>query len=68
MTQPTPVTPIDAGPDAVTDRIGGAKVRIDPELRNRRFTLRPKQPIAIDTLVRLEARLSTGSNVYCEIS
>ncbi|MGH9098170.1 MAG: FAD-binding oxidoreductase, partial [Acidimicrobiales bacterium] len=35
MSQPTPVTPIDAEPDAVTDRIGGAKVRIDPELRNR---------------------------------
>ncbi|HVB94405.1 MAG TPA: FAD-binding oxidoreductase [Acidimicrobiales bacterium] len=35
MSQPTPVTPIDAEPDAVTDRIGGAKVRIDPGLRNR---------------------------------
>jgi len=35
MTQPTPVTPIDAESAAVTDRIGGTKVGVDAALRNR---------------------------------
>jgi hypothetical protein len=35
-----------------------------PELRNRRFGLRVKQPLAIDTLVRLDARLSTGAPCF----
>ncbi|MHB1710509.1 MAG: FAD-binding oxidoreductase [Acidimicrobiales bacterium] len=35
MSQPTPVTPIDAEPDEVTDRIGGVKVGIDAALRKR---------------------------------
>src|SRR5258708_34829080 len=35
MSQPTPVTPIDAQPGAVTDRIGGTKIEVDTALRNR---------------------------------
>jgi alkyldihydroxyacetonephosphate synthase len=33
--RPTPVTPIDAGPDGVTDRLGGRRVAVDDDLRRR---------------------------------
>ena len=35
-----------------------------PELRERRFVLRTKQLWPIDTLVRLDARLSTGAPCF----
>ncbi len=35
MTRPTPVTPIDAGPDGVTDHLGGRRVPVDDHLRTR---------------------------------
>ncbi len=34
------------------------------ELANRRFVLRSKQPLAIDTLVRLETQLSGGAPCF----
>ena len=39
-----------------------------PELRDRRFVLRTKQAWALDTLVRLEARLSTGEPCFQAIA
>ena len=35
MTQPTPVTPIDAAPDRVADHLEGARVEVDDDLRRR---------------------------------
>ena len=35
LTRPTPVTPIDAGPDGITDRLGGTRVAVDAALRRR---------------------------------
>jgi alkyldihydroxyacetonephosphate synthase len=35
MTDPTPVTPIDAEPDAVRDHLGGRRVEVDDQLRRR---------------------------------
>ena len=33
MTEPTPVTPVDAEPAMVTDRLGGVRVEVDDSLR-----------------------------------
>ncbi len=33
MTEPTPVTPVDAEPGLVTDRLGGVRVEVDDSLR-----------------------------------
>ena len=35
MIRPTPVTPIDAGPAGVTDRLQGRRVAVDDDLRRR---------------------------------
>jgi alkyldihydroxyacetonephosphate synthase len=35
VTRPTPVTPVDAGPGGITDRLGGNRVAVDPALRRR---------------------------------
>src|SRR4051794_22837058 len=35
-----------------------------PELKDRRFTLRTKQPMTLDTLVRLQAALSGGAHCF----
>ncbi len=35
MTGPTPVTPVDVGPDGITDRLGGTRVAVDDDLRRR---------------------------------
>ena len=35
MSRPTPVTPIDAAPSGVTDRLGGARVAVDDDLVRR---------------------------------
>ena len=39
-----------------------------PELRDRRFTLRARQGLALDTMVRLEARLSSGAPCFTALS
>ena len=35
VTEPTPVTPVDAEPGLVTDRLGGVRVEVDDSLRRR---------------------------------
>ncbi len=54
MTEPTPVTPVDATPDAIVDRLGGHVVEISAAL--------------LDTLTKTGASVSTDAGVRADAS
>ncbi|HEY7916280.1 MAG TPA: FAD-binding oxidoreductase [Acidimicrobiales bacterium] len=53
MTEPTPVTSIDAGPDGIVDHLGGERVAIDETLQRRLAEVCAE--VSVDDLDRAEA-------------
>ena len=62
MTEPTPVTPVDAEPAAVTERFSGPRVEVDAELRRRLAATGATERPAGESHGAQEQRIITGIN------